>query len=53
MKAAVVNEWGQAPVYTEHSDPEASDGAQVAVVEASAAASPRESTMPAREFNYP
>jgi NADPH:quinone reductase-like Zn-dependent oxidoreductase len=36
MKAAVVNEWGQAPVYSDHSEPETSDGAQVATVEASA-----------------
>jgi NADPH:quinone reductase-like Zn-dependent oxidoreductase len=36
MKAAVVNEWGQAPVYTDHPEPEAGDGAVVAAVEASA-----------------
>ncbi|MCW2558464.1 MAG: alcohol dehydrogenase [Mycobacterium sp.] len=35
MKAAVVNEWGQAPVYTDHPEPEAGDGAVVAAVEAS------------------
>jgi NADPH:quinone reductase-like Zn-dependent oxidoreductase len=38
MKAAVVNEWGQTPVYTDHIEPEASDGAVVAAVEASALA---------------
>jgi NADPH:quinone reductase-like Zn-dependent oxidoreductase len=36
MKAAVVNEWGQAPVYTDHPEPEAREGAVVAAVEASA-----------------
>jgi NADPH:quinone reductase-like Zn-dependent oxidoreductase len=36
MKAAVVNEWGQAPVYVNHPEPEACDGAVVAAVEASA-----------------
>jgi NADPH:quinone reductase-like Zn-dependent oxidoreductase len=36
MKAAVVNEWGQAPVYTDHPEPEARDGVVVAAVEASA-----------------
>ncbi|MCU1699462.1 MAG: alcohol dehydrogenase [Mycobacterium sp.] len=36
MKAAVVNEWGQTPVYTDHPEPEASDGEVIAAVEASA-----------------
>jgi NADPH:quinone reductase-like Zn-dependent oxidoreductase len=36
MKAAVVHEWGQAPVYTDFQDPQARDGAVVASVEASA-----------------
>lgn len=36
MKAAVVDEWGRAPVYSDFPDPEARDGAVVAGVEASA-----------------
>jgi NADPH:quinone reductase-like Zn-dependent oxidoreductase len=36
MKAAVVHEWGHAPVYTDFQDPQARDGAVVASVEASA-----------------
>lgn len=36
MKAAVVTEWGQVPVYTEFAEPEAGDGTVVATVEASA-----------------
>jgi len=36
MKAAVVNDWGRTPVYTDHPEPEARDGAVVAAVEASA-----------------
>jgi NADPH:quinone reductase-like Zn-dependent oxidoreductase len=36
MKAAVVEEWGQTPIYTEFADPSISDGAVVADVEASA-----------------
>jgi NADPH:quinone reductase-like Zn-dependent oxidoreductase len=36
MKAAVVDEWGRTPVYTDFPDPVASDGAVVAAVEASA-----------------
>lgn len=36
MKAAVVEAWGQAPVYADLPDPQASDGAVVADVEASA-----------------
>jgi NADPH:quinone reductase-like Zn-dependent oxidoreductase len=36
MKAAVVNAWGRAPVYTDHPEPQARDGAVVATVEASA-----------------
>jgi NADPH:quinone reductase-like Zn-dependent oxidoreductase len=36
MKAAVVDEWGRAPVYTDFPDPVARDGAVVAAVEASA-----------------
>jgi NADPH:quinone reductase-like Zn-dependent oxidoreductase len=36
MKAAVVDEWGRAPVYTDFPDPAARDGAVVAAVEASA-----------------
>jgi NADPH:quinone reductase-like Zn-dependent oxidoreductase len=36
MKAAVVHEWGQSPVYTDFQDPQARDGAVVASVEASA-----------------
>jgi NADPH:quinone reductase-like Zn-dependent oxidoreductase len=36
MKAAVVDEWGKAPIYTEFQDPQARDGAVVAAVEASA-----------------
>jgi NADPH:quinone reductase-like Zn-dependent oxidoreductase len=36
MKAAVVNAWGDAPVYADHAEPEPGDGAVVATVEASA-----------------
>src|SRR5882762_2156734 len=36
MKAAVVKQWGPTPVYTDHPEPDASDGAVVAAVEASA-----------------
>lgn len=36
MKAAVVNEWGAAPVYTDYPDPVAGDGTVIANVEASA-----------------
>jgi NADPH:quinone reductase-like Zn-dependent oxidoreductase len=36
MKAAVVAQWGQVPVYTDHPEPESRDGAAVATVEASA-----------------
>ena len=36
MKAALVTEWGRDPVYTDVSDPEPRDGAEVATVEASA-----------------
>ena len=36
MKAAVVEAWGQAPVYTDYPEPAARDGAVVATVEASA-----------------
>ncbi|WP_029113161.1 zinc-binding alcohol dehydrogenase family protein [Mycobacterium sp. URHB0044] len=36
MKAAVVDAWGHAPVYTDHPEPSARDGAVVATVEASA-----------------
>jgi NADPH:quinone reductase-like Zn-dependent oxidoreductase len=36
MKAAVVNEWGAAPVYTDVPEPEPRDGAEVVAVEASA-----------------
>jgi NADPH:quinone reductase-like Zn-dependent oxidoreductase len=36
MKAAVVSAWGQAPVYLDHPEPEARDGAVVVAVEASA-----------------
>jgi len=36
MKAAVVNEWGNAPVYADHPEPEPGDGTVVATVEASA-----------------
>lgn len=36
MKAAVVNAWGDTPVYTDFPDPEERDGAVVATVEASA-----------------
>jgi NADPH:quinone reductase-like Zn-dependent oxidoreductase len=36
MKAAVVEAWGRAPVYTDLADPAARDGAVVATVEASA-----------------
>ncbi|WP_123026079.1 quinone oxidoreductase family protein [Mycolicibacterium stellerae] len=36
MKAAVVNEWGVAPRYTEFPDPQPRDGAVVATVEAAA-----------------
>ncbi|MDT0550701.1 zinc-binding alcohol dehydrogenase family protein, partial [Streptomyces sp. DSM 41529] len=36
MKAALVTEWGRDPVYTDVSDPEPRDGAEVAAVEASA-----------------
>jgi len=35
MKAAVVEEWGRPPVYTDHPEPRASGGAVVATVEAS------------------
>lgn len=36
MKAAVVTEWGRTPIYTDAPDPQPRDGAEVAVVEASA-----------------
>jgi NADPH:quinone reductase-like Zn-dependent oxidoreductase len=36
MKAAVVQQWGQTPAYTDHPEPEPRDGATVATVEASA-----------------
>jgi NADPH:quinone reductase-like Zn-dependent oxidoreductase len=36
MKAALVEAWGQAPVYTDYPDPAPRDGAVVAAVEASA-----------------
>ena len=36
MKAAVVDEWGRSPVYTDFPEPESRDGAVVATVEASA-----------------
>lgn len=36
MKAAVVEEWGRAPIYTELPEPIARDGAVIATVEASA-----------------
>jgi NADPH:quinone reductase-like Zn-dependent oxidoreductase len=36
MKAAVVNEWGQVPAYTELPEPQPRDGAEVVAVEASA-----------------
>lgn len=36
MKAAVVNAWGAAPVYTDVPEPQPRDGAEVATVEASA-----------------
>jgi NADPH:quinone reductase-like Zn-dependent oxidoreductase len=36
MKAAVVNDWGQTPVYVDFPDPRADDGAVTAAVEASA-----------------
>lgn len=36
MKAAIVNEWGNAPVYADHPEPEPSEGRVVAAVEASA-----------------
>lgn len=36
MRAAVVSEWGRAPAYTDHPEPEARDGAEVVAVEASA-----------------
>ncbi|MED5810767.1 zinc-binding alcohol dehydrogenase family protein [Mycolicibacterium sp. 050232] len=36
MKAALVTEWGRNPVYTDVPEPEARDGAEVAVVEAAA-----------------
>jgi NADPH:quinone reductase-like Zn-dependent oxidoreductase len=36
MKAAVVDEWGKAPVYADFPEPEAREGAVVATVEASA-----------------
>ena len=36
MKAAVVQQWGQTPAYTDHPEPEPRDGASVATVEASA-----------------
>ena len=56
MKAAVVNTWGEAPVYLDQPEPEARDGAVVATVEATALTnltrvwSP-ESTTPARRSN--
>ena len=31
MKAAVVNAWGEAPVYLDRPEPEARDGAVVAI----------------------
>lgn len=36
MKAAIVEEWGSAPVYRDYPEPQARDGAVVATVEASA-----------------
>ncbi|KAA0096666.1 zinc-binding alcohol dehydrogenase family protein [Mycolicibacterium sp. P1-18] len=36
MKAAVVEEWGRAPVYTDHAEPVVVDGGVIATVEASA-----------------
>ena len=36
MKAAVVEEWGRAPIYTDHPEPVARDRGVVATVEASA-----------------
>ncbi|MCW2511184.1 MAG: alcohol dehydrogenase [Mycobacterium sp.] len=36
MKAAVVEQWGQVPVYLDHLEPVARDGAVIATVEASA-----------------
>ncbi|WP_166906514.1 zinc-binding alcohol dehydrogenase family protein [Mycobacterium sp. DL440] len=36
MKAALVTEWGRHPVYTDVPEPQSRDGAEVAVVEASA-----------------
>jgi hypothetical protein len=36
MKAAVVEEWGRTPIYTDHPEPVARDGGVVATVEASA-----------------
>jgi NADPH:quinone reductase-like Zn-dependent oxidoreductase len=36
MKAAVVNEWGQVPVYTDLPEPEVREGAVIVAVEASA-----------------
>jgi NADPH:quinone reductase-like Zn-dependent oxidoreductase len=36
MKAALVEQWGKAPVYTEWAEPQARDGAVIATVEASA-----------------
>jgi NADPH:quinone reductase-like Zn-dependent oxidoreductase len=36
MKAAVVNDWGQTPIYADHPEPQARDGVVVAAVEASA-----------------
>jgi NADPH:quinone reductase-like Zn-dependent oxidoreductase len=36
MKAAVVDAWGRAPVYTDHPEPRAGEGTVVATVEASA-----------------
>src|SRR5882757_9701812 len=36
MRAAVVNQWGQTPVYTDRPEPAARDGAVVASVEATA-----------------
>ena len=36
MKAAVVNEWGKAPVYADYPEPEIRDGAVISAVEASA-----------------
>src|SRR6202000_3162003 len=36
MKAAVVDAWGQSPVYTDFTEPEPRDGAVVVTVEASA-----------------